>query len=365
MATNNKLINALLLTPLSKAYGGIVAMRNAMFNWGLLKQQSFDVPVVVVGNIAVGGSGKTPHTEFIIESLRGSYKIAVLSRGYKRKTRGFRVANDRSTPLEIGDEPYQIYCKYGEDVMVAVCEDRCKGIKKILELNPSINLVLLDDAFQHRYVKPAVSIVLTEFNRPVFFDKMLPLGRLRESAKAIYRADMVIVTKCPEELKPVEYRIFKNQLALYPYQKLYFSRFRYEGLQPVFPEETTHSPQMRNFTDQDRILAVSGIANPRPFIKFLKHYRAKVKVNIFPDHHNFSAKDILQIEKRFKEIKGRNKYIITTEKDAVRLANNPHFPVELMPYTFYLPIKVEFDNHTGEKFTNDLKKLINQSKKLC
>lgn len=358
----NKLVEKAILLPMSKIYGMVTGLRNCFFNWGIFKQRTFDVPVVVVGNIAVGGSGKTPHVEYIIEALRSSYKIGVLSRGYKRHTKGFILASHRSTPLDIGDEPYQIYQKYGGDVTVAVCEDRCKGIEEMLRINPEINLMLLDDAFQHRYVKPAVSIVLTEFNRPIFFDKMLPLGRLRESARARYRADMILVTKCPEKIKPVEYRIFKNHLSLYPYQKLYFSRFRYNNLQPVFPDNARQIPYLEYLSDQDRLLIVSGIANPKPFVRHIKRFKSLVKIQVFPDHHNFSRKDLDLINNRFESINARNKYIITTEKDAVRLANNPYFPPALRPYIFYLPVKVEFDDNTGDSFAADLKKLIAQSR---
>lgn len=361
----NKVIEKLILLPMSKIYGMITSVRNSLFNSGLLKQRSFDVPVIVVGNIAVGGSGKTPHTEYIIETLKSSFRIGVLSRGYKRKTKGFIIASAESTPLSIGDEPYQIYQKYGSDVVVAVCEDRCKGIEAMLKAHPDINLLVLDDAFQHRYVKPAISIVLTEFNKPIFYDTLLPLGRLREFPRAIYRADMVIVTKCPESIKPVEYRIFKNHLSLYPYQKLYFSRFKYGNLKPVFPEKTRQVPYLDYLSEQDRLLAVSGVANPRPFVKYVKSFKPLVKVNVFPDHHNFNKKDITLITRRFNDIKAAHKFIITTEKDAVRLANNPYFPEELKPYTFFVPVKVEFDNGTADNFAADIKKLIIQSRKTC
>lgn len=360
----NKIIENLLLLPLAKIYGAVTAMRNTMFKWGILKQRTFPVPVVVVGNIAVGGTGKTPHTEYIIEILKYEYNIGVLSRGYKRKTSGFVMASRHSTPIDIGDEPYQIYQKFGSQVMVAVCEDRCKGIDEMLKINPKINLVLLDDAFQHQYVKPSVAIVLTEFNRPVFFDKMLPLGRLRESAKAIYRADMVVVTKCPEQLKPLEYRIFKNNLKLYPYQKLFFSRYKYGVLTPLFPDDVTHIPYLDYMGEDDRILVVSGIANPRPFVRYVKRHRPLVKVKIFPDHHNFTRKDLDGIVRKFEDIKAKNKCIITTEKDAVRLATNPYFPPHLKAVTFYLPISVTFDTNSGESFDVELKKMIARSKTL-
>ena len=167
----NKLISTLIFLPLSKLYGFGVGVRNLMFKWQILKQKEFQVPVVVVGNIGVGGTGKTPHTEYIINLLRYKYHVGVLSRGYKRSTKGFVLATRRSTPLDIGDEPYQIYQKFGREITVAVCEDRCHGIEEMLRLDPRINLIILDDAFQHRYVKPTLSIVLTEFNNPIFYDK--------------------------------------------------------------------------------------------------------------------------------------------------------------------------------------------------
>ena len=260
----NRFISSCILLPLSKLYGFGVAVRNLMFKWHILKQREFPVPVVVVGNISAGGTGKTPHTEYVLDLLRYKYRIGMISRGYKRHTKGFVLATNRSTPLDIGDEPYQIYQKFGRDVTVAVCEDRCTGIDQLLKLDPRINLIVLDDAFQHRYVKPSVSIVLTEFNNPVFYDKLLPLGRLREPAKAIYRADMVVVTKCPEQLKAIEYRIFKNSLKLFPYQKLFFSRFNYTSLRPLFPDIVSEAPHLSWLTTDDSILVVSGIANPKP-----------------------------------------------------------------------------------------------------
>lgn len=357
----NKYINNFVLLPLSKLYGFGVAVRNLMFKLHILKQRKFDIPVISIGNIAVGGTGKTPHTEYVINLLKYNYHIGVISRGYKRETKGFVLATSRSTPKDIGDEPYQIYQKFGREITVAVCENRCEGIDEICRIDPEINLIILDDAFQHRYVEPTISVVLTEFSRPAYEDKLLPLGRLREPLKALDRADIVVVTKCPPQLKPLEYRILQDKLGLFPYQKLFFSRFIYPALKPVFPESIDQQPPtLAWLTRNDTVLALSGIANPRPFVKQIKANPAKVKVKVFPDHHDFTRKDIEAIKTRFDEMPGNVKIIVTTEKDAVRLANNPYFPEELKHVTFYQPIIVEFDSRAPEPFDFELKKMLRE-----
>lgn len=355
----NKFISSVLLWPLSKIYGSVVAVRNYLFDWHILKQHEFGVPVIVVGNIAVGGTGKTPHTEYIIDAMRYSYRIGVLSRGYKRHTKGFILASRQSTPMDIGDEPFQIYKKYAPDIKVAVCEDRCEGIQKLLDIDHNINLIVLDDAFQHRYVKPSAAVVLTEFKRPVYNDELLPLGRLRESPRALNRADIIVVTKCPDEVKPMDLRIITKNLNLFPYQKLFFSKYVYGNLVPVFPDEAGAIPYLDWMTNNDTVLVVSGVANPRPFVHYLKRHNCKVKVKHFPDHHNFSRRDLHAIQEKFDSISGSHKYIITTEKDAVRLAANPYYPHALRAITFYLPIKVEFISQTSNySFEEELRHLI-------
>lgn len=356
--SKNKIISDLLLLPASKLYGAGVWLHNLMFKWHILKQRTFDIPVIVVGNLAVGGTGKTPMVEYIIELLKYKYRIGMISRGYKRKTKGFVLATRRSTPMDIGDEPYQIYQKFGRDISVAVCEDRCKGIDDLLKIDPKINLIILDDGFQHRYVQPTVSIVLTDFNSPVFNDHLLPYGRLREPVSAIYRADMVVVTKCPERLKGIEYRIFKNSLKLFPYQGLFFSSIEYAPLVPLFPDEALDTPYLSWLTEEDSIMAVSGIANPKPFVRYLKSFGATVKARQYPDHHNFTRRDIEAMLRRFNEMDGERKLLITTEKDAVRLINNPYFPRELKECAYYLPVKVRFDPHNVDAFDDELRKLL-------
>lgn len=358
----NKLLSMLLLYPISKIYGVVMAVRNKMFDYGILKQQEFDIPIVVVGNIAMGGTGKTPHVEYIVESLLGKYNIGVLSRGYRRATKGFVLASPQSRPEDIGDESYQIYRKFGPDITVAVCEKRAEGIRQMREINPALNMIILDDAFQHRYVKPSVSVILTEYNRPVFNDKILPYGRLRESARALNRADMVVVTKCPVDMKPMHYRLFEENLKLFPFQKLYFSRYNYGHLVPIFPDEVTDIPALDNLRANNSILVITGVANPKPFVRFLRRNKAKVKLKRFTDHHNFTASDMEEIARLFDELPSANKFIVTTEKDAVRILNNPYFPHRLKKSIFYVPIKVEFIDRGEAEFTAGIEKTIRDSR---
>lgn len=361
---HNVIIDTLLLKPLSVLYGMGVGFRNRLFEMKILKEQSFKVPVVVIGNLAIGGTGKTPHTEYVVSLLKREYRIAVLSRGYKRHTKGFVIAGRRSTPNDIGDEPYQIYQKFGSEVRVAVCESRVKGIKQLLEVDPAINLIVLDDAYQHRYVRPKVSIVLTEWNWPVYNDDLLPLGRLREPMTGLTRANMVVITKCPAQIRPMDVRLFYEHLNLFPYQKLYFSHYRYGGLVSVFPDEVRYMPDLNWLNPDDSILLVAGIANPKPLLRYLRSFKVKVKLEKFPDHHDFGRSDFDAIQKAYAKLPGKHKYIITTEKDAVRMANNPYFPHVLKQITFYMPIDVEFLPQAMPQgslsFADELRRLIKE-----
>lgn len=348
------LLAKMVLLPCSKLYGGITYTRNKLFDMHLLKQVDFDVPVVSVGNLAVGGTGKTPHVEYLIRAFRRKRHLAVLSRGYRRKTKGFIIAGRTSTPSDIGDESYQIYHKFGGDVVVAVCEDRVFGIRELMRLDPTIDMIILDDAFQHRYVHPAASIVITEYNHPLNEDRMLPYGRLREPARGINRADIVIVSKCPANMTPWDYRETVNRYNLFPSQHLFFSHYAYQPLCPVFPDIATSVPYLDWLTSADSILAVAGIGNPRPFVRHLKSFGANVKVDIFADHHQYTKKDIVYILGRYKQLKGKQRIIITTEKDAVRLAANPYFPHELKAVTYFLPIEVEFAHPYGDIALEDV-----------
>lgn len=363
----NKLLSFLLLYPISKVYGWVMAVRNMMFEKGMLKQEEFDIPVVVVGNITMGGAGKTPHTEYIVEALKRDYKIGVLSRGYKRKTKGFVPATPDCHVDDIGDEPYQIYQKFRKDgVVVAVCEKRSEGIRQMRKMHPELNMIVLDDAFQHRYVKPTLSIVLMEYGRPAYEDHLLPFGRLREPMRALDRADVVIVTKCPDDMKPVETRIFKSNLNLFPYQKLLFSSYHYLPIQPIFPDYLPigSATQLKYLTPDDAILAVTGVANPRPFVRQLRRYAAKVRIKRYADHHHFTHSDMVSIEHKFVNMSGRKKILVTTEKDAVRLRANPYFPIELRKVSYYMPIEVSFKEYNDKSLHDVIIQLIHTKNSL-
>lgn len=344
-----------VLTPFSWLYGFGVYMRNKMFDWGILKEVSFDIPVVGVGNITVGGTGKTPHVEYILECLRYKRNIAVLSRGYKRKTRGFIVASAKSTPDSIGDEPLQIYEKFGGTVKVAVCESRVKGVRELIKKYPNLDLIVLDDSFQHRYIKPKLNIMLMDYSHPVYNDAILPLGRMRESSEARYRADMVITTKCPADISALDMRLVHKTLELLPYQKLYFSTFDYGGLIPVFPDDCVDRVLLADISADDSVILLTGVANPRPFVNHFRKFPFRKKVLHFPDHHDFKKSDLHEIQAKFDTLQGKRKFIITTEKDAVRISHNPYFPVELRPCIFYIPIGVRMlETNFGYDFVPDL-----------
>lgn len=348
-----------VLTPMSWLYGCGVWTRNKLYDTGIFKEHKFDIPIVSVGNLTVGGTGKTPHVEFLAQNLSHKYHVAVLSRGYKRKTKGFVVLNSKSTPDLVGDEPMQIFKKLGDKIKVAVCENRKEGIDKLRKAYPYINLIILDDAFQHRRVKAKVSVLLVDYNRMIDKDRLLPLGRLREPSYAKYRADMLIVTKCPENIKPIDYRMVDKELDLLSFQKLFFSSYEYSDIKPVFPEESPYSVHLSSLYETDSVLLVTGIAYPRMFVKHFKNYPFRVRVLRFPDHHDFTRKDIMAISEYFEKLEGKRKIILTTEKDAVRLEYNPYFPESLKPLVFYLPIEVRLRHGlTGADFLEEISTAI-------
>ena len=248
------------LLPFSWLYGMASKLRNTLFEMGVLKMRSFKIPIISVGNITVGGTGKTPHVEYLVRLLKDQFRVAVLSRGYKRKSRGFIKADEQTMMPEIGDEPYQMKQKF-PGVTIAVDKKRCHGIDILTEQDAQLDVILLDDAFQHRYVKPGINILLVDYHRLIIYDKLLPAGRLREPLSGKDRADIVIVTKCPKDLKPMEYRVVTKAMHLYPYQRLYFTTLEYAALQPMFQTSPADIPQLDSLHDT-HVLLLTGIASP-------------------------------------------------------------------------------------------------------
>jgi tetraacyldisaccharide 4'-kinase len=327
-----------ILFPFSILYGIITSIRNYLFDIEILKSYSFDVPIICVGNLNVGGTGKTPQIEYLINLLSKKYKIATLSRGYKRKSKGFVLADKNSNAEILGDEPYQFYTKY-KNIQVAVDSDRKKGIEKLLLLKNKPQIVLLDDAFQHRKVNAGFYILLTTFNDLYCNDFLLPTGNLRESSSGSKRANVIIVTKCPRNLDLEIQKQIQKKLKLNSNQKLFFSSIVYDD--KIYSKN--NSIKIIDIPFKEKLL-IAGIANPKPFFDFLKNDNDSI-LN-FPDHHNFSNDDLIKIKKM-----SENKTIITTEKDFMRLHN------ELIDNLFYLPIKSSFLNNQ-DAFDNEILKYI-------
>ncbi len=334
------------LLPLAWLYGIGVDLRNWLFNRKILTQHAFDIPVICVGNITVGGTGKTPHIEYLIRLLTPRYKVAVLSRGYKRKSKGFLIVDTDSKVRDVGDEPLQIKQKY-PDTLVVVDKNRVSAIKKILSIEKAErpDVILLDDGFQHRYVQPSLSILLVDSNRPVFEDKLLPAGLLREPLRGKERASVVLVTKCDPDMQPIDFRIYTNGLDLFPYQQLYFTTFDYDMVKPVFPDKQPESILLDELRKKHLFL-VTGIASPAPLVDKLEHKTYNLYTKFFPDHHLFTKEDVESIRQMVQSVDDDNKIIITTEKDAMRFRALDFLDDELKKMIYYIPVRVSFVNDT-------------------
>jgi len=325
-----------LLFPFSLLYGGITALRNYFYDRGWLESRSYTIPIICVGNLSTGGTGKSPMIEFLIDFLKDDFKIAVLSRGYKRKTSGFLEVATESTAEETGDEPLQFKQNY-PDVTVAVCEDRREGIKILKE---KAEVILLDDAFQHRKVKADLNILLTPFHDLYIEDFMLPTGNLREPKNGAKRADIIVITKCPDGVAYSKLQEIQFNLKLQPHQKIYFSKIGYDqsiyGISETLPLE---------YLKGKKFTLVTGIANPKPLVDFLKEKKFQFDHEKFADHHDFNSSEIKSLKE--KEI------ILTTEKDFMRLKD------KLEKYAFYyLPIKTIILNGQKSYFKKTITKII-------
>ena len=314
-------------------YGIIIWMRNRLFDKNILKSATFNFPIICVGNLAVGGTGKTPMVEFMVEMLQSRYKTATLSRGYKRKTRGFAIANNQTTAIDIGDEPMQFHQKF-PDITVAVGEERLDAIPQILHQRPETAVIILDDAFQHRTVKAGLNILLTDYKNLYTRDLMMPAGDLRDVKSSSKRADIIIVTKCRPGLDVEEKNALIEEIDPLPHQQVLFTEILYAQPYHLFNNEQI------NIGAQTDVLLLCGIANPKPMMDFLTAHVHSYDMNRYPDHHIFTIDDLKEIKKHFEKLESKNKIILTTEKDAVRLQK---YINELSSYPIYvLPIKHSF-----------------------
>jgi tetraacyldisaccharide 4'-kinase len=328
-----------ILLPFSILYDGITSLRNTLFDIGILRSTRFELPVIVVGNLSVGGTGKTPHIEYLIQLLKNSTKIAVLSRGYKRKSKGFVIAAKDVTVQELGDEPFQYFLKFKE-MAVAVDEDRVHGINSLLKMETRPEIILLDDAFQHRKVHASFNILLTAYGDLYVDDFLLPAGNLRESSRGAKRAEIIVVTKCPDELLTFEKQKIREKLKLKAYQKLFFSKVSYAN-EVINENDSISLNLLKNYS----VILITGIAKPKPMVDFLNSKKINFRHLKYADHHNFSELDIQQITKEFESISVEKKIILTTEKDYARLKNRLTI--------FYLEIKVSLFDREHD-FDNDV-----------
>lgn len=334
-----------ILLPVSIIYGFIVWCRNKLYDHGLLKSQQFPIPTIVIGNLAIGGTGKSPMTEYLIRLLKDRYKIATLSRGYGRKTKGYRTVDISSSSREVGDEPLQFKRKF-PDITVAVSEDRCQGVQI---LQHEHDLILLDDAYQHRKLKPGFSILLFDFASLFKHKLTLPTGNLRDNFEATKRADLVCITKCPDMIEEAQKIEIERQIRKYTLAPIFYTGITYDS-----PLDTKGEPLNVELKDFE-ILLFCGIANPKPLETYLAKLGNKVHLIIFPDHHNYTDKDIIKVKTAFQSLPADRKIIISTEKDIQRLHSSFFSSLPL----YYIPIRIKTVDQQLETFDHFILNYLN------
>ena len=325
------------LFPFSILYGFVMSIRNLFFDWGFFSSRSFSVPVIAVGNLSVGGTGKTPQIAYLIHLLQKDFKVAVLSRGYKRKSKGFVLASSEISVEEFGDEPYFFYKKFPH-IIVAVDENRSHGIQKLLDCHPEIDVVLLDDAFQHRKVHASFYTLLTSYDALYTKDFVLPAGNLREPRRGAKRANTILVTKCPLEISTEERQRIVQKIAPTALQQVFFTKISYA---PFVVSESDQLPvaSLRNYA----VVLLTGIANPKPLLAYLTAQQVAFTHLSYPDHHSFDAADLQTIQKTFAAVEGEKKLLLTTEKDAVRLQGKIEGIYALGIQTDFIEGRKDFD----------------------
>lgn len=332
--------------PIAFLYGIITLLRNSLYDWHILKEKRFDVHTIGVGNLAVGGAGKTPLVEYLIRLLKKEDpNIATLSRGYKRKSKGFVLADENSTAEDIGDEPLIYKSKY--KVQVAVDARRVNGIKQLNALKENApKIILLDDVFQHRSLRCGLNIVVSDYNNLFFKDYMLPAGTLREFRRGIVRADLIIISKTPENTSPIDIRNIMKDVNPKAHQRVFFSYLKYGELYAVDNQDNKLGTLNELF--RYRVISFAGIANAHPMVNYLKEYAAEVRHLPFPDHHEYTLKDLLDIERYYNSFEGGNKILVTTEKDLMRLKNTAVWDTAKTMNIYVLPVEVTFKDKEEE-----------------
>lgn len=336
-----------LLFPLALLYGFGIKIRNLLFDLKVLNAEKFEIPIVSVGNLIAGGSGKTPMVEYIIRLLGENETIATLSRGYKRKTRGYKLAGENESFETLGDEPTQYHEKFPK-IKVAVCEKRREGIRKLMHDVPEITTIILDDAFQHRYVNPELSILVTDYFKLFTRDWLLPFGFLREPVSGRKRADIIVVTKTPRIFSPIVRKQLIQEINPFAGQIVCFSFINYLDFKPVYSGKCDHSSKLENVYS---IIMFSGIGNPGPFEEYLRRLCTELELLEFPDHHAYSAKDLQLLKEKYVNLPTKRKIIVTTEKDAKRLQTSEAEAILGNLPIFYAPIAFEF--HPSDKIVFD------------
>jgi tetraacyldisaccharide 4'-kinase len=351
-----------VLIPFSLLYGLVIWIRNSLYDTGFLPSTGFNIPLISVGNITVGGTGKTPHVEYLAGLLNTRFSVATLSRGYKRKTRDFRIATEESTVSEVGDEPLQIKRRFPK-ITVAVDRKRANGIRILMKQSPPVEVIILDDAYQHRSVKPGYSILLIDYNRPLESDRLLPAGMLREPASNRDRANIILVTRSPERIKPFERREYVNRFDLSIGQHLYFTTMRYGDLFPVFRGGPERDAAWFK-THVGAVIIVAGIANPRPLRQYARSIHTHILELYYPDHHQYSGRDMDKISATYRDQKKIHQevLVLTTEKDAMRLQDHTPDP-ELRHALYSVRIHVHFLNDDEDKFDRQILNYVNSNKR--
>jgi len=345
-------IKGLLLLPVSLLYGMITSVRNMLFDLKIFRQKKHDVIVISVGNLSMGGTGKTPHVEFIINFLKKHHHPAMLSRGYKRKTKGFKIVDQDDTSATVGDEPMQYFNKY-DRVPIAVDENRNHGVVELLKKDENIDAIVLDDAFQHRWIKSDLSILLTDYHHLFSQDYVFPSGSLREFRSGYKRADIIVVTKTPVVLSPFTRRRITSEIKIKKHQKLLFSRIEYKGL-----VKWNNVGQITDDIKVSTTILFTGIENPYPLKEYLMNKCNDLIFLPFPDHHDYTEKDIRHIFDTYNEAFTSNKNIVTTEKDIQRLNISPNKEILKNLPLYYVPIHVVYHDEDDKIIKDSLSSLF-------